>query len=273
MKIDENVNMADFCRVPLQCKFVCECLRDMHTFAKDGKAPDLKTTTDLYLQATLQFASRLHPELKYSMKKTDVDHLYGIIEEPLRKHADLAIFGITSSPPKFFFDKDDLDKFGFCETDMNCGFLIQSQTEDKRMKGATRACWAFMHASMLQFFGALGVVRREDVWEHLKTCTLDEQLKSMICFLGGLLGDAKHTHYVNRLMPEGTKLDIRNMITEVTSSLKDDAVTISAVFETQNYDLVDIIRPALELSNVSSSDVHALEWVLENEKYCPTRLK
>ena len=269
--IDKN-NMSELCRVPLQCSIVCELLRDMYANAKVGESPKLKTTTDLYIQVTQLTASKAHPHTKDNPEKMEVDRLYDVIEEPLRKHARLAIFGMLSS--KCFFDRKDLDKFGFSDEDINCGFLRQSQSGDKRLKEAVTLRWTFTHATVFQFFGALGVLAvEEDEWERVQKSTMDEQLMSMICFLAGLLGDSEHAEFANRFMQKGKKLDIRKMITEVTGSLKDDAVTISAVFETQNDDMVDIIRPEIESSSMSAMDVRALEWVLEKEEYCITSLK
>jgi len=270
--IAENQNMQDFSRIPLQCSIMCECLRDMYINDKVGESSKLKTTTDLYIEVTQLTASRAHPDTKNNPGEVEVDRLYGVIGESLRKHARLAIFGVTSS--KAFFDRKDLDDFGFSNDDINCGFLRQSQSRDTRMREAVKQMWTFTHATVLQFFGALGVLGAEEgEWESLQKSTMAEHLKTMICFLAGLLGDSKHTDFVNLFMLKGKKLDIRNMITEVTGSLKDDAVTISAVFETQNDDMVDIIRPEIESSSMSSMDVRALEWVLEKEEYCITSLK
>ena len=265
-------NMSELCRVPLQCSIVCTLLRDMYANAKVEESPKLKTTTDLHIQVTQLTASKAHPAMKNIPEKMEVDHLYDVIAEPLRKHARLAIYGIKTST--VFFDRKDLDKFGFSNDDINCGFLEQSQSNDRRLKEAVKPWWTFTHATVLQLFGALGVLGAEDdEWELIKKSTMDEQLKIMICFLAGLLGDSTHTEFVNLFLPKGKKLDIRKMITEVTGSLKDDAVTISAVFETQNYDMVDIIGPEIEASNMSATDVRALEWALANEKYCITSLK
>ena len=263
-------NMSELCRVPLLCSIVCELLHDMYVNAKVGESP--KTTTDLYVQLTLLTASKAHRVLKNSPEEMEVDRLYDVIKDSLRKHARLAIFGLLSS--KVFFDSKDLVDFGFSNDDINCGFLRPSQSRDKRMREAPKLWWTFTHATVLHFFGALGILGAEEgEWESLQKSTMAEQLKTTICFLAGLLGDSKHTDFVNLFMLKGKKLDIRNMITEVSSSLKDDTVTISAVFETQNDDMVDIIGPEIESSSMSPMDVRALEWVLEKEEYCITSLK
>jgi hypothetical protein len=252
-------SMTELCRIPLLCSIMCELLHDM--YANENVGESLKTTTDLYVQLTLLTASKAHRVLKDNPEEMEV----GVMEKSLMKHARLAIFGVMSS--KVFFDKKDLDSFGFSNDDINCGFL-------RRQKESTQNVWTFTHATVLQFFGALGVLGAEEgAWESLQNTTMDEHLKTIICFLAGLLGDSKHTVFVNLFMPKGKKLDIRKMITEVTGSLKDDAVTISAVFETQNDDMVDIIGSEIELSSMSAMDVCALEWVLEKEEYSITSLK
>ena len=273
MNLDGNPNMARFCHVPLQCNFMCTCLADRFAFAESGEAPTLNTTTDLYVQATVQMASKLHPHLKYSKEATDLDNLFDKIAPPLKKHADLAIHGIMSSPPQFIFEKRDLDRFGFSETDRNCGFLVESQTEDRRMKGARRPCWTFSHATMHELFAALGMLRSDDtVRVRFMESTLVEQLNTMVVFLAGLLGDSSHQYYVERLVPGGAKLDSRLLTTQLTRKLNDDAVTLAAVFETQNSGMVDIVGTEIECSNMTPMDVRSLAWVLEKEEYCITSL-
>jgi hypothetical protein len=49
--------------------------------------------------------------------------------------------------------------------------FMESQREDRRMKGPTQPSWPFTHATGLQFFGELGVSREEGVWERLKKST------------------------------------------------------------------------------------------------------
>ena len=271
--IDTNPSMAGLCHVPLQCGFICGCLAD--AFANNVDVPTLNTTTDLYREATLQTASKVDPRLKDNQKETNLDDLLGTVGESLQKHADLAIHGILSSPQKFFFGEADLEMFGFDETDRKSGFLVESQTQDRRMRGSKRPCWTFVHATMLQFFAAIGVLRSSDnsKWESLKKKNLDEQLKTMVCFLAGLLEDSNHKDYVKHLVPNGAKLQVRDVIAEITGKLNDDATTISAVFETQNADMVDIVGGEIKASNMSPSDVRALAWVLEKERCRITSLR
>ena len=153
------------------------------------------------MQAALQTAAKLHPCLKYRVEKKDLDDLFDIIEAPLRKHADLARSSIMSVPPKFFFHKEDLDKFHFDETDRNCGFLVASMRPHPRMKTGTCSGWEFSHATLHEFFSAVGMLRSDDsVWEKLEEDTLVEQLKTMLMFVGGLVGDPSYEYYVERLV-------------------------------------------------------------------------
>ena len=283
-QLDASPSMAGLCQVPLQCAFVCASLTDMYTCAENAEAPAVNTTTDLYVQSTVQTASKLHPHLKYSKEATDLDDLFDIIEAPLRKHADLARSSIMSSPPKFIFYKDDLDKFDFDETDRNCGFLVELRTPDPRFKRVTRSCWAFSHTTTQEFFAAVGMLRSDDsVWECLRNKPLVEQLKTMVMFMGGLLGDTGHSYYVEHLVSSDATRDSQRLTTRLTEMLiqtriltqmmDDDAMMIATVFETQNPDMVQIVPTEIKSSNMSMMDMHALVWLLENENGHITSLR
>ena len=282
--LDASPSMAGLCQVPLLCAFVCVSLTDKYTCAENAEAPAVNTTTDLYVQSTVQTASKLHPHLKYSKEATDLDDLFDIIEAPLRKHADLARYSVMSSPPKFIFYKDDLDKFDFDETDRNCGFLVEMRTQDPRFKRVTRSYWAFSHTTMQEFFAAVGMLRSDDsVWECLSNKTRVEQLKTMVMFMGGLLGDTGHSYYVEHLVSSDATRDSQKLTTRLTEMLiqtriltqmmDDDAMMIATVFETQNPDMVQIVPTEIKSSNMSMMDMHALVWVLENENGHITSLK
>ena len=272
--VDASPSMAGLCQVPLQCALVCASLADMCTCVENAEVPVVNTMTDLYVQSTVRTASKLHPHLKYSKEATDLDNLFDIIEAPLRKHADLARSSIMSSPPKFLFYEDDLDKLKFDDNDRNCGFLIELRTLDPRLKGTTRSCWAFRHATMQEFFAAIGMLRSDaSVWECLRNKTLVEQLKTMVMFMGGLLGDTGHGYYVERLVSRDSTLDFQRLPIQFMLShtriliemMNDDAMMIATVFETQNPDMVQVVPTEIKSSNMSMMDMRALVWLLENE--------
>ena len=48
----------------------------------------------------------IHPVLMQSGKGNNFDRLDDIIKDPLRKRAELALFGFMSSPPKIIFYDD-----------------------------------------------------------------------------------------------------------------------------------------------------------------------
>ena len=279
-----NSNMARLCHVPLQCTFVCASLADRHSCADDAEIAVVNTTTDLYVQATIQMARKLHPHLKYSQEETDLYELFDTIEAPLVKHAELARYGIMSSPLKFIFHKDDLDKFHFDESDRNCGFLLESRTKDPRLKGATRPSWVFTHTTMQEFFAALGMLMSDDcAWKDLEVHAIIEHLKTMVLFLAGLMGDTSHRYYVERLVAQGEALDqdrltrrLKDMLVKFSKLLQmtDDCATIiSTVFETQNPDMVHVVPDEIELSNKSTTDMCALVWLLKQKNYHVTSLK
>ena len=282
--LNANPNIAGLCQVPLHCVFVCALVIDMHACAESAEAPTVNTTTGLYVQATVQTASKLHPRLKYSKKVTDLGNLFDTIEGPLIKHADLARHGILSSPPKFVFYKDDLNKFDFDSTDINCGFLEEAQTQDARFKGATQSCWTFTHTTMQEFFAALALLRSDNsVWEHFEKSPFVEKLKTTTMFLGGLLGDTSHRYYVERLLSRGAKLDSQQLTkklaqllvvtTLLTKLLNDDTMIIATVFETQNSDMVKVVPTEIRSSNMTVMDMLALVWLLKNEDYHITSLR
>ena len=276
-------NMAGLCQMPLQCTFVCASLADRHSCGDDAEMAVVKTTTDLYVQATIQMARKLHPHLKYSKEETDLDELFNTIEAPLVKHAELARYGIMSSPPKFIFSKDDLDKFRFDESDRNCGFLVESRTPDPRMKAITQQRWGFTHTTMQEFFAAVGMLRSGDnVWMNLKEGRV-EQLKTMVSFLAGLLGDTSHRYYVEHLVAGGAALNIDNLATALkdmlyntrilTMMMNDDAMIMSTVYETQNSDMVDVVPTEIVSRNMSITHMRALMWLLENDNFHITSLR
>ena len=283
--LDADRNMAGLCQVPLQCTFVCAGLADRLSCGDDDAGMAVvNTTTGLYVQATIQMARKLHPQLKDSKEETDLDELFDTIEAPLVKHAELAKYGIMSSPPKFLFYKDDLDKFQFDKSDRDCGFLVESSTLDPRMRGTRRHCWQFTHTTIQEFFGTVGMLRSGDnVWMSLPKEDMPEHLKTMVSFLAGLLGDPNHRYYVERLVAGGAALDTGKlaatledmlMTTRIfTKMMNDDAMIIATVYETQNSDMVDIVPTEIASRYLSVMDIHALVWLLENENFHVTSLK
>ena len=274
-------NMAGLCQMPLQCSFVCASLADRHSCADDAEMAVVNTTTDLYVQATIQMARKLHPHLKYSKEDTDLDELFNTIEAPLVKHAELASYGIMSSPPKFIFSKGDLDKFDFKESDRNGGFLVESRTPDPRMKGITQQRWGFTHTTMQEFFAAVGMLR-SGMWMNLKE-VMDEQLKTMVSFIAGLLGDTSHRYYVQKLVAGGTALNTDNLATTLkgmlnmarifTEKMNDDAMMIATVYETQSSDMVDVVPTEITSGNMSITEMRALVWLLKNDNFHITSLR
>ena len=274
-----NPHMAGLCHVPLHCVFVCQCIAGLYTCAERGKTPTVNTTTDLFVQATVQTASKLDRRLKYSKEKKDLDDLFNVIEAPLRKHADLARSSFMSSPPKFFFHKEDLDKFHFDEADRNCGFLVASTRPDPRFKGATCSGWQFSHATMHAFFLAVGMLRSDDsAWESLGEDTSVEQLKTMLTFIAGLVGDHSHEYYVKRLVSgdgqPNTQQSVARLrermlkkITDLTGKLNDDSMKIATAFESQDPQMVRVVPTKIDSSNMSMMDMRALVWLLNNENY------
>ena len=246
--------------------------------SQDRKHPN--TTTGLYVQATVQMLSHLHPNLKYSVEKPDVSGLFDIIKSPLIKHAHLAKHGMMSSPPKFVFGKKDLDMHQFTDADRECGFLVESrQTQAQRRKGTTLPCWSFSQTKLQQFFAALGLLRSyHGGWACLERDTLTEHLEPVVMFMAGLLGDTSHAYIVERLVfgdrqlrpqqsIESLRREMLNAITYLIRNLNDDAMVLTAVFETQNCDLVHVVPTEIQLRSMTTATQHALVWLLCNENY------
>ncbi|KAI0224126.1 hypothetical protein LSAT2_024851, partial [Lamellibrachia satsuma] len=270
-----NPNMAGLCTVPLLCALLCACLTDIHNSAKSAEVPTMNTTTDVYVQATLRSVSKCHPRLKYNKENTCLEKLFPDIKEPLSKHADLARHSMMSSPPQFIFQKDDLDKFGFDADDINCGFLVVSQTRDPRFKGTTKPCWIFRHATMHAFFCAIGLARLgASKWERLEEGTLVDHLKTVMMFLAGLLGDNSHRWFMEQLVSEDGQQSLANLrgrmlnkITDLSRKLNDDTMVIATVFETQDPAMVHVVPTEIQSTSMSVIDMRAFVWVLENENY------
>ena len=269
--LEENQDLAGLCNLPLQCGFVCACLADRFTCEEQEEVPFVNTSTSLYVQLTVQLAQKLHPHLN-SNKKTDVPKLFAKIKEPWSKHANLAKLGVMSSPQKFVFDEEDLDKFQFTIPDKKCGILVKSETPDSRFKGATKPCWYFSHTTIKEFFAALGLLRsyNDGGWECLRKCPLPVHLKTIVMFMAGLLGDTSHKYFVERLVLEdgqasSKRSEMLNAITDLIPNLSDDAMIMTTAFETQNSAMIRVVPTEIRSSNMPMTDRSALVWILRNE--------
>ena len=278
--LDENPNLRELCHNPQQCGLMYAYLADRCDCAEKVEGPTVNTTTSLYKQATIQLASKLHPRLKYSNKKTDISSLFNIIKGPLMKHANLARRGMLSESPKFVYLQEDLKTCGFNATDKNCGFLEESLTQDQRLEGETQPCWSFSHTTFQEFFAALGLLKAYDRgrWKCLRKDTLAVHLKTVVKFMAGLLGDKRHEYFVERLLSEdgqqksqqlttSSRGQMLKAITDVIKKLNDDAMIMAAVFETQNCDMVHVVPTKIDTTDMSVMDQRALVWLLRNEHY------
>ncbi|KAI0232758.1 hypothetical protein LSAT2_016949 [Lamellibrachia satsuma] len=84
--LDTNVNIATMCYIPIQCNFVCMCLRDMHSCKLTGDVAAVSTITQLYVFATLHLIRKLHPALKNESKQMDAEAIFNKVGDSLKKH-------------------------------------------------------------------------------------------------------------------------------------------------------------------------------------------
>ena len=92
------MNIATMCYIPIQCNFVCMCLRDMHSCKLTGDVAAVSTITQLSVFATLHLIRKLHPALKNESKQMDAEAIFNKVGDSLKKHVKVAKCCTLSSP-------------------------------------------------------------------------------------------------------------------------------------------------------------------------------
>ena len=271
---EENPNLITYCYIPLQCQFVCQSLADICSQGVDGDVPVIQTITQLYLNATINSAHKLHPGLKYNHADMDVEDVLQVIADPFRKYADLAKHCVMTTPLRIIFYKGDLRRVGLREDnahDMQCGVMTQSRKRDTNAPRMTSICWSFNHLTLQEYFSAIGLFQgsTDDIWQLLVDRFSIHKHEVVISFLAGLSGDQRNAYYMNHLLSSEVSLDHQELVKKVAQVLKDDPLkVITILHETQDPDIVAIVSRDCKFEEVFPTEMRALSWVLR-QTMCP----
>ena len=271
---EENQNLITYCYIPLQCQFLCQALADVHSLSVDGDVPVIKTMTQLYINATMNSAKKLHPRVKYKYADVDVEGVLQVVADPFRKYADLAKHCMMTTPLRIIFYKEDLRRVCLHENsdgDMQCGVMTQSRKRDTNVPTMTSICWSFNHLSLQEYFSAIGLLQgsTDDIWQLFVDQSSIRKHEVVISFLAGLSGDERNVCYMNQLLSSGVSLDHRKLVKKLAQVLKDDQLKVIAIlYETQDPYLVDIVSCECKFGKVFPTEMRALSWVLRQAE-CP----
>ena len=269
---EENKNLLMLCYIPIQTKFVCETLKDVHEQGKKGEVPVIRTITQLYLQATINMARKMHPHLKF--REVELGDVLEVITEPFRKYAELAKQWFMSTPLRIIFFQDDLETVGLRvdnHEDMECGVMTRASKRDERMPTMIHPCWSFNHLTLQEYFSAIGLLQgsAEDRDKLLKNESSVRQQEIVIKFMLGLVGDSHNAWFMKQLLSSQVSLDLKHFVKKLAYMLKDDPLKVlDILFESQDPDLVDIITSNIKCRQVFPTEMRAISWVLRQTK-CP----
>ena len=268
----EKKNLLMLWYIPIQTKFVCETLKDLHEQSKKGEVPVIRTITQLYLQATINMARKMHPRLKF--REVELGDVLKVITEPFRKYAELAKQCVMSTPLRIIFYQNDLEEVGLRVNsleDMECGVMTRASKRDERVPTMTKPCWSFNHLTLQQYFSAIGLLQgsAEDRDKLLEDVFSVRQQEIVIKFMLGLVGDSHNAWFTKQLLSSQVSQDLEDFVKKLADVLKDDPLKVlDILFESQDPDLVDIITSKIKCCHVLPAEMQALSWVLRQTK-CP----
>ena len=269
---EENKNLLTYCYIPIQTKFVCETLKDVHAQGKKGEVPVIRTITQLYLQATISMARKIHPSLKF--REVELKDILEVITEPFRKYAELAKQCVMSTPLRIIFSEDHLKKVGLCgdnSEDMECGVMTRASKRDEHVPTVPKSCWSFNHLTLQEHFSAIGLLQgsAEDRDKLLEDESSICQQEIVIMFMLGMAGDSRNAWYTKQLLSSEVTPDLKDLVEKLADVLKDDPLKLlNILFEMQDPDFVDTITSEVKSSEVFPTEMRALSWVLKQAK-CP----
>ena len=274
---EENKNLLTYCYIPIQTKFVCETLKDVHEQGKKGKVPVIRTLTQLYLHATINMARKMHPSLKF--EEVELKDVLEVITEPFRKYAELAKQCVMSTPLKIVFFQDDLEDVGLAvdnPDDMECGVMTRANKRDERAPTMTKPCWSFNHLTLQEHFSAIGLLQgsAEDRAKLLQDESSICQQEIVIMFMLGITGNSHNAWYTKQLLSSEVTPDLKDLVKKLADVLKDDPMKLlNIIFEMQDPDFVDTIASEVTSMQVFPTEMRALSWVLRQAKCPVTKLE
>ena len=196
--LQQNVNIATLCYLPVQCNFVCVCLSDMHSATNREDDAAVTTMTQLYVMAIINIARKHHPAMKYCSTRVDSQTFYDTMGKSLRSHAELAKNFTIVTKLKIVFYEGDLDSFDIRDEDRRAGFLAESQTKD-RMPCFTRRCWSYHHLTIQEVLAAVGLLLgpHEELMKMVEDKDSAIQREVLIKFVVGLWCDPQNKHFMD----------------------------------------------------------------------------
>ena len=272
--LEENQNLITYCYIPLQCQFVCQALADVHSHGVDGDVPVIKTITQLYMNASINSAHKLHPRLKYDRAEMDMEDVLQVVMGPFKKYADLAKHCVVTVPLRIIFYKGDLGRVGLRVAnagDMQCGIMTQSCKTDTNVPTMNCTCWSFNHLTLQEYFSAIGLLQgpTDDIWQLLVDKSAIHRHEVVISFLAGLSGDKRNAGYMKQLLSSDVSLDHRELVEKLAKVLVDDPLkVITILYETQDPDVVAIVSSKCKFKKLFPTEMKAFSWVLR-QAMCP----
>ena len=101
------MNIATMCYIPIQCNFVCMCLRDMHSCKLTGDVAAVSTITQLYVFATLHLIRKLHQSFKNESKQMDAEAIFNKVGVSLKKQVKVTKCCTLSYPLCLILNEKD----------------------------------------------------------------------------------------------------------------------------------------------------------------------
>ena len=298
--LENNVNIATMCYVPVQTNFVCACLKDMHSSSHSEDTP-AATMTQLYVSAAINIAKKLHPSLKGIETEIDEKKFCEIVGDSLKNHAELAKYCTLSTPLRIIMYEEDLDQFHISDKDTHTGFLAQSLMGNQS-PCFKRRCWMFAHLTIQEMFCAVGLLRgpRKALLKLIKDETSVGQREVLIMFVVGLLCDRRNARFMEYLesaakdqydpLPRTFKdkvagvfkalklttskhqLDGRTFIKKL-ARVFDPLQLTTAIHESQCPELTDLLPTEIESNSVFPTEMMALSWAMRQSGCRVTSLK
>ena len=272
--LEENQNLITYCYIPLQCQFVCQALADVHRHGMDGNVPVIKTITQLYMNASINLARKLHPRLNKDLAEINVKGVLKVVTEPFKKYADLAKHCMMTVPLQIIFYEGDMERVQLHvdnADDMQCGVMTQSSKKDTNVPTMTCTCWSFNHLTLQEYFSAIGLLQGSTV--HISQLLVDKSAiykhEVVISFLAGLSGDKRNADYMKQLLSSEVSLDHRELVKKLAQVLEDDPLkVITILYETQDPDVVATVSSECKFEKLFPTEMKALSWVLR-QAMCP----
>ena len=297
--LENNVNIATMCYVPVQTNFVCACLKDMHSSSHSEDTP-AATMTQLYASAAINIAKKLHPSLKGSETEIDEKKFCEMVGDSLKNHAELAKYCTLSTPLRIIMYEKHLDRFHISDKDEHTGFLAQSM-KGNQGQNLKRRCWMFAHLTIQEMFCAVGLLRgpHEALLKLITGKASVLQHEVLIMFVVGLLYDTRNARFMECLESAKDQLDPRprTFKEKVAGVFKTSKLTTSkhqldrrtfikklarvfdplqlttAIHESQCPELTDLLPTEIKSNNVFPTEMMALSWAMRQSGCRVTSLK